>query len=129
MTTDTSEKGLETLIMRHMTGTVGLAAQSNTIAKPPTPYGGTGYSAGRAKDYDRAHALDVPKLFDFLLSTRFQEDVPLSMFVFPVDPLAELPPEFDEFAVVPEKPLALPPQQIAANRDRWIKEWTATVLR
>ena len=25
MTTDTSEKGLETLIMRHMTGTDGLA--------------------------------------------------------------------------------------------------------
>jgi thiamine transport system substrate-binding protein len=69
------------------------------------------------------------ELVDFLLSTRFQEDVPLSMFVFPVDPLAELPPEFDEFAVVPEKPLALPPAQIAANRDRWIEEWTATVLR
>ena len=27
MTTDTSEKGLETLIMRHMTGTDGLAAK------------------------------------------------------------------------------------------------------
>jgi thiamine transport system substrate-binding protein len=51
------------------------------------------------------------------------------MFVFPVDPLAELPPEFEQFAVVPEKPLALPPARIAANRDRWIKEWTATVLR
>jgi thiamine transport system substrate-binding protein len=69
------------------------------------------------------------ELVDFLLSTRFQEDVPLSMFVFPVDPLAELPPEFEQFAVVPEKPLALPPARIAANRDRWIKEWTATVLR
>ena len=69
------------------------------------------------------------QLVDFLLSTRFQEDVPLSMFVFPVDPLAGLPPEFDQFAVVPEDPLSLPPQRIAANRDRWIKEWTATVLR
>jgi thiamine transport system substrate-binding protein len=68
-------------------------------------------------------------LVDFLLSTRFQEDVPLSMFVFPVDPLAALPPEFEQFAVVPEKPLQLPPAEIAANRDRWIKEWTATVLR
>ncbi len=69
------------------------------------------------------------KLIDFLLSTRFQEDVPLSMFVFPVDPLAELPPEFERFAVVPEDPLSLPPEEIAANRDRWIREWTATVLR
>ena len=69
------------------------------------------------------------ELVDFMLSTRFQEDVPLSMFVFPVDPLAELPPEFYDFAVVPESPLELPPATIEANRDRWIKEWTATVLR
>ena len=69
------------------------------------------------------------ELVDFLLSTRFQEDVPLSMFVFPVDPLAALPPEFEQFAVVPEEPLTLPPARITANRDRWIEEWTATVLR
>ena len=64
-----------------------------------------------------------------MLSTRFQEDVPLSMFVFPVDPAAELPPEFVQFATVPEDPLQLPPARIDENRDRWIKEWTATVLR
>ena len=70
MTTDTSEKGLETLIMRHMTGTDGLAAAPNQVAKPPTPYGGTGYTAGSAQDYDRAHALDVPQLFAFLRATQ-----------------------------------------------------------
>jgi thiamine transport system substrate-binding protein len=64
-----------------------------------------------------------------MLSTRFQEDVPLSMFVFPVDPSAELPPEFVQFAAVPDEPLELPHDEIEANRDRWIKEWTATVLR
>jgi thiamine transport system substrate-binding protein len=69
------------------------------------------------------------ELIDFLLSTRFQEDVPLSMFVFPVNPEAALPPEFEQYAVVPESPLSLPPEQIADNRDRWIREWTATVLR
>ncbi len=70
MTTDTSEKGLETLIMRHMTGTDGLAVQSNRVAEPPPPYGGTGYTAGSAQDYDRAHALDVPQLFAFLRATQ-----------------------------------------------------------
>jgi thiamine transport system substrate-binding protein len=69
------------------------------------------------------------ELVDFMLSTRFQEDVPLAMFVFPVDPAAELPPEFVQFATVPEQPLELPSEEIEANRDRWIKEWTATVLR
>jgi type I restriction enzyme R subunit len=58
-TTDTSEKGLESLIMRHMTGVDGLAVAPNTAAEVRAPYGGTGYIAGSARDYDRAHALDV----------------------------------------------------------------------
>lgn len=70
MSTDTSEKGLETLIMRHMTGTDGLAAVPNTVALRPPPYGSTGYTAGSALDYDRAHALDVPQLFAFLRATQ-----------------------------------------------------------
>ena len=70
MTTDTSEKGLESLIMRHMTGTDGLAVTPNMVAERPPPYGGTGYTAGSAKDYDRAHALDVPQLFAFLRTTQ-----------------------------------------------------------
>jgi len=70
MTTDTSEKGLETLIMRHMTGTDGLAVTPGVMAEPPTSYGGTGYTAGSAQDYDRAHALDVPQLFAFLRATQ-----------------------------------------------------------
>ena len=32
MTTDTIEKGLETLIMRHMTGENGFAVTPNTVA-------------------------------------------------------------------------------------------------
>ena len=38
MTTDTSEKGLETLIMRHMTGEDGLAVAPNIlVAHPAVP--------------------------------------------------------------------------------------------
>jgi thiamine transport system substrate-binding protein len=69
------------------------------------------------------------QLIDFLLGRRFQEDVPLSMFVYPVVRGAKLPPEFRRFAVVPRSPLDLPPEEIEANRDRWVKEWTAIVLR
>lgn len=70
MTTDTSEKGLETLIMQHMTGEAGLAVAPNMAAERPAPYGGTGYIAGSAQDYDRAHALDVPQLLAFLRATQ-----------------------------------------------------------
>jgi len=69
------------------------------------------------------------QLIDFMLSRRFQEDVPLSMFVYPVVRGARLPPEFRKFAIVPRDLLELPPEEIEANRDRWVKEWTAVVLR
>ena len=79
MATDTSEKGLETLIMRHMTGTNGLAVTPGIVAEPPAPYGGTGYFAGAARDYDRAHALDAPQLFAFLRATQPEAFKTLSM--------------------------------------------------
>jgi len=69
------------------------------------------------------------KLVDFMLSKRFQEDVPLSMFVFPVNREAKLPPEFERFALVPEAPLELAPEEIEANRDFWVREWTGIVIR
>ena len=69
MTTDTSEKGLETLIMRHMTGVDGFAVAPGSVAEKPDATG-AGYFAGSPKDYDRAHALDVPQLFAFLRATQ-----------------------------------------------------------
>jgi thiamine transport system substrate-binding protein len=69
------------------------------------------------------------ELVDFMLSERFQEDVPLNMFVFPVRDGVELPEVFANFAEVSEQPLTLPPDEIGDNRERWIEEWTDTVLR
>jgi len=70
MSTDTSEKGLESLIVRHMTGTDGMAVVPGAMTEPPAPYGGTGYLASSPKDFDRAHALDVAQLFAFLRATQ-----------------------------------------------------------
>jgi thiamine transport system substrate-binding protein len=69
------------------------------------------------------------RLVDFMLSRRFQEDIPLQMFVFPARRDAALPPEFEKFAVVPERPLELAPEEIEANRERWVDEWTDIVVR
>jgi thiamine transport system substrate-binding protein len=66
---------------------------------------------------------------DFLLSPIFQEDLPLQMFVFPVNPHAQLPAEFVNFLVEPEKTAFVSPQDIAAHREEWIRAWTETVLR
>jgi thiamine transport system substrate-binding protein len=69
------------------------------------------------------------ELIDFMLSPTFQRDVPTSMFVFPVREGVELPAEFARWAVVPDDPLELPPDEIGENRDRWIREWTDVVVR
>ena len=72
---------------------------------------------------------EAQALVDFLLSPTFQEDVPLTMFVFPVNEEAELPEVFVAHAVVPNDPLELDPEVIGAQREAWIEAWTATVLR
>ena len=69
------------------------------------------------------------KWVDFMLSTAFQEDIPLQMFVFPVNQNAQLDPAFTRHLVVPEMPAFVSPEDIALNRERWIQEWTETVLR
>jgi thiamine transport system substrate-binding protein len=69
------------------------------------------------------------RLIDFMLSERFQEDIPLQMFVFPANQEAELPELFVKFARVAENPAEVPPEAIEANREDWIEAWTETVLR
>jgi thiamine transport system substrate-binding protein len=69
------------------------------------------------------------KWIDFMLSPRFQEDMPLQMFVFPVNPNAALDPTFVEHLKIPNKVATVSPEDIAANRETWIREWTEVVLR
>ena len=65
---------------------------------------------------------------DFMLSTPFQEDMPLKMFVFPVKPQAGLPEVFTRFAEIPAQPATLTPEEIALHRDAWIQAWHQAVL-
>jgi thiamine transport system substrate-binding protein len=66
-------------------------------------------------------------LIDFMLGVAFQEDVPGSMFVYPVNPEAALPDWIGEPLEQPDTMLS--PAEIDANRDRWLAEWSDTVLR
>lgn len=69
------------------------------------------------------------KWIDFMLSTQFQEDLPLQMYVFPVNQQAKLDETFTKYLVNPQNPAFVAPEQIAANREKWIQEWTEAVLR
>ena len=64
------------------------------------------------------------QLIDFMLTTTFQEDMPLNMFVFPARSDAALPDAFVEHTEVPTAPASLAPGIIDTNRERWIEEWT-----
>jgi thiamine transport system substrate-binding protein len=69
------------------------------------------------------------KWIDFMLSTTFQQDIPLQMYVFPVNPNAELDEIFVNFLAIPDKPAYVSAEDIAENRESWIRDWTETILR
>ncbi|MFF3343773.1 thiamine ABC transporter substrate binding subunit [Streptomyces sp. NPDC002779] len=68
-------------------------------------------------------------LIDFLISKKFQEDMPLNMFVYPVVEEADVPAEFTEHGPAAKKPLTMDPAKIADHRDEWVKSWTSLVLK
>jgi thiamine transport system substrate-binding protein len=69
------------------------------------------------------------KWVDFMLSIPFQEDMPLQMFVFPVNSKAKMPEPFTRFTTIPAETAQVSPDVIAANRDAWLQAWTEAVLR
>ncbi|NLE73261.1 MAG: thiamine ABC transporter substrate-binding protein [Actinobacteria bacterium] len=68
------------------------------------------------------------KLIDFMLSISFQEAIPESMFVFPVNQNAELPDTFTRFTTIPDNPVKMDYESIGHNRERWIREWTEIAI-
>ncbi len=69
------------------------------------------------------------KVVDFMLGRKFQEDIPLQMFVFPANTSAQLPPVFERYARLAEEPVLIDPELIAKRRSAWIDSWTEAVLR
>lgn len=74
MPTDTSEKGLESLIMRHMTGGDGFfSGGSPMVAEEVPSKSGNGWFAGHPADYEKEYAVDAKQLFAFLMATQPDE--------------------------------------------------------
>ncbi|GGU43147.1 thiamine ABC transporter substrate-binding protein [Streptomyces lavendofoliae] len=68
-------------------------------------------------------------LIDFLIGRKFQEDMPLQMFVNPVAKDAALPELFTKHGAVVAKPHTVAPGKIAEKRDGWIRSWSSLVLK
>ena len=69
------------------------------------------------------------KFVDYMLSVPFQEDIPMNMFVLPVNSNAQLPEEFVKFIQIPDAPATLPFETITASRESWIEAWQEVVLK
>jgi len=70
MTTDTTERGLERLICKALTGHSCDPPTTNTAGEPPAGYGGLGWSCGIPHDYDREYCVDLVQLNAFLHATQ-----------------------------------------------------------
>ncbi len=68
-------------------------------------------------------------LLDFLISKEFQDDMPLNMFVDPVQKAAQPPALYRTYAVQVAQPQTMAPGKIADHRDQWISTWTSLVLK
>ncbi len=71
MTTDTTERGLESIIMRTMTGNTHLIQPPYIATENSAPVsGGTGWILGDPKHYDRGYCVDLVQLRGFIMATQ-----------------------------------------------------------
>ncbi len=68
------------------------------------------------------------KFVDFMLGTTFQEDVPINMYVYPVNSNAKLPESFVKYVDVAQSPAGAP-ADLDSKRETWINDWTQAVLK
>ena len=50
--------------------------------------------------------------------------MPLNMYVYPVNDDAVLPEAFTKYSVPVDQPLLLSSDDVGANRDAWVEQWT-----
>ena len=75
------------------------------------------------------HEREAQLLIDYLTGVKFQEDLPLTLFVYPANKKAVLPAEFLRYSLRPELPLQIDPKLIAENLTTWLDIFTNKVLR
>ena len=68
-TTDTSERGLESLICTALTGSAGDPPATDAARERPSSYG-VGWICGDPQDYDREYCVDLTQLAAFLRATQ-----------------------------------------------------------
>ncbi|MGK0290893.1 MAG: thiamine transport system substrate-binding protein [bacterium] len=68
------------------------------------------------------------KFIDFMLSEKFQNEIPLKNWMFPVIEYKPLPASF-KIALKPKQIQSLDPSKISKNNSKWLAQWTRAVGR
>lgn len=71
-----------------------------------------------------AHPEAAAAFIEWMLADPFQSDVPTQMYVYPVVSGTQLPEVFAKYTAIVDSPLSIPFAEVAANRDRWIAQWS-----
>jgi len=75
------------------------------------------------------HATLAKEFIDLLLSREIQELIPTTEIMFPANSNAKLPPEFQEYAIVPQAPLSLPLDIVGERMDEWLHAWETVITQ
>lgn len=68
------------------------------------------------------------RFLDFILTENFQGEIPLTNWMFPVNPKVRLPDSF-RYAPKPKRTLSLDTYTITKNQERWIQGWLKVMGR
>ena len=68
------------------------------------------------------------KFIEWMLTEEFQQEIPLTQWVFPVNPNVELPKSFD-YAAKTDTFLTVNPERIEQRYDEWLKAWTEVMTQ
>ena len=71
----------------------------------------------------------MQQLISFMLGREFQAALPDNMYVYPVDDAVALPAAWEKFAKPASEPFAVDPQEVDANREKWLGEWRDIVTQ
>jgi thiamine transport system substrate-binding protein len=74
------------------------------------------------------HPAQARAFIDFLLTEAFQKELPLTNWMYPVNPAVRLPDSY-RLAPRPDKSLSLPAAQIRDRLDGWLSEWARLMSR
>lgn len=120
-------KGSRPLVLSYATSpawTIDADGNSTTVSLPQTCFRQVEYAGvlQGAKNPEGAKAF-----IDFLLSPEVQASIPTNMYMYPTIADTTLPEEWVKFAPLSDKPFDVAPDQIDANRETWIKQWTEAI--